>query len=547
MDTHPSIYDAAFRHWKSARTTLTRAIDDYLAASSELCDTISFTAFHFSTRYSLEQSFSAIDLELSSLQSEEEKLKQTRATLANERNRFGTLVPIRRLPPRLLAAIFAIASGRYTRHDRTASSRAVHVSPTVLASVCSSWRKLALRSPSLWSYIDIIVDSDINPRCYMQARLWVERSQNASLQVRVRGHNHYYCHNHSLVVRNEVTRLVEFLAPLMCRVHVLDLRAALDHSGIFWSVMECWIRNGSANIEKTLQVFNHFSDGWSDFSLDPPSTPASVEEFNAFFQTINRLFVRNCGISGDIVFHEGLVELHLEDINRLRSLTQQKFVAILTACPRLRILALANCWIEPSDSTISPVTLNHLHSLSLETDDLASGFAPVLPLLHVGSNALSMSLTMENDSDFIAGAKAFFSRTKVTKLCVRDRQGQTLTALLCPIPHLETLALDNCNISGWAFEQFFRSNGEVLWPRLRTLYLRDSSIDTSCLQKLVVLHPSIEKLQIYRPYAAGHGKKILTEEERGHLQELMHTVEDYDVDFTRGNGPIDAWDFVILD
>ncbi|KAG8734837.1 hypothetical protein FRC10_011380 [Ceratobasidium sp. 414] len=551
MDVHPS----AFRRWKSARTMLTCAINDYLAASAGLCDALSSPACHPPSRYSLEQMLSEIDLELSSLQLEEEKLKHTRATLANERNRSGTLAPVHKLPSEILAAIFTLSSGRYTRCDRTANLRAVHVSPTVLAEVCSSWRQLALRSPSLWSYVDVIVANKRGPHHNTQATHWVERSQNVPLYVSVRDCNPLYNNSRYTITQYHVEKLIKFLAPLMHRVHALDMSAPLDLNVMLSSVMECWIKNGSSDIEKTLQVsntFRNYSREQSYFFLEPAyNASAKIAEFNTFFGTITRLFVRNCGISKLIAFHEGLVELHLAELVPYRGPTQQQLVAMLAACPRLRILALANCWIGPSDETPSPVTLNYLQSLSLEMDDTGYGFAHVFPLLLIGSDALSMSLTLEDNPEFIAELKVLFSRTKVTTLCVRERHRQSLTALLCPIPYLETLAIDHFDIYGQAFQHCFGANSdgrnEVLWPRLHTLYLRNVSIDASCLQKLVLLHPSIKKLHIYRPFPAGTHAKFMTDEECDHLGELMDMVEDYHIDFGSGNGPIDTWDFVILE
>ncbi|KAG8737847.1 hypothetical protein FRC10_007600 [Ceratobasidium sp. 414] len=552
MDIHPS----AFQRWKSARTTLTRAIDDYLTASVELCDTLSSPACHPSSRFSLEQTLSEIDLELLSLQLEEEKLKRTRVTLASERNRSRTLAPVQKLPSEILAAIFTLSNGRYTRCDRTTDLRAAHVSPTVLAGVCSTWRQLALRSPPLWSNVYIIVGNERGPHHNAQVTLWVERSQNVPLYVTIQDCSLRYSNTQYNITQHHINKLVEFLAPLMHRVYMSDISADLEPNMMLSSIMKCWIKNGSLDIEKTLQVSNTFkdySDESSYFSLEPASdASAKVEGFNTFFGTITRLFLRNCGISEIITFHEGLVELHLEELVPYRCPTHKQFAAMLAACPRLRVLALANCWIEPSDETPSPVALNYLQSLSLETDDPRYGFALVLPLLLIGSDAMSMSLTLEDDSEFIAELKVLFSRTKVTTLCVRERHHrQSLTALLCPIPYLETLAIENFDICGQAFQHFFGANGdghnEVLWPRLHTLYLKDVSIDASCLRKLVLLHPSIKKLHIYRPCAAGKRNEFMTNKECGHLTELVDMVEDYHVNFGSGNGPIDTWDFMILE
>ncbi|KAG8700073.1 hypothetical protein FRC08_004939 [Ceratobasidium sp. 394] len=553
IDTYPSV----FKLWKSARTTLTRAIDDYLTASLGLCDALCSPVCHPSSRHSLEQTLSEIDLELLPLQSEEDKLRRMRTTLANQRNQSRTLSPIHRLPPEILATVFSISSSRYTKYDRTALSRALCVSPTVLAGVCTSWRQLALQSPSLWAYVDIVVGSDqVELRPSTQTKLWIERSRNVPLYVNLRDYSQDPGLRYTVRLYH-VMWLVKFLAPLMHRICALDINAALEPNTILSEVLECWIKSGSANVQKTLQVFNHteyLSDEPSVLLLEPTFlTPASAEEFNTFFRTVSRLSLRNCGIANQVMFHEGLVELHLEEIYGDRSPTQQEFVAMLAACPRLCALVLANCWVEPSEETPSPINLNHLQSLTLETADPELSLAPVLPLLVIGSDALAMGLTLEDNPSFIAAAEAFFNRTKVATLCVRDcGHISSLAALLsCPTPYLEILAIERFDIHGQAFRDFFGSNGgcgTVLWPHLHTLYLKELPIDASCLQKLVLIHPSIKKLYIYRPRPKERDDGLMMEEESRHLAELMHDmVEDFCIDFRSGNGPIDTWDFVVLE
>ncbi|KAG9097307.1 hypothetical protein FRC07_010813, partial [Ceratobasidium sp. 392] len=92
MDTNSGTHNGIFQHWKSARTILARAVNDYLTASAKLCDTLSSQPCS-SLRDSFEKILSGIDLELLSLQSEEEKLRQARTALANKRNKSQALTP----------------------------------------------------------------------------------------------------------------------------------------------------------------------------------------------------------------------------------------------------------------------------------------------------------------------------------------------------------------------------------------------------------------------------------------------------------------------
>ncbi|KAG8700917.1 hypothetical protein FRC08_004380 [Ceratobasidium sp. 394] len=539
MDTHSIVYDTTFRHWKSARTTLTRAINDYLIASARIYGALSSSACHPPLCHSLETTLSGIDLELPSLQLEEERLRQTRIILANERNKSRALSPVCKLPPEILATVFMIAGSRYTRRDRTASTRK-HSSPTVLASVSSSWRRIALATPSLWSYIDLTIGCLSSSVHRQRAGLWVKRSCNVLLYVDISQRGYF---DEDTAPEHEVNSLLGFLAPLMRQVCALEMSAGLGELDVLLPVLALWARHASTDIKKTLQIVGEDPFGGLNAVLGPASDGSfPAGELNSFLQSFNRLLVQNCRISETIVFHEGLVELHLQDINRLRPPTQQELVAMLATCPRLRILVLVNCWIQPSDEIPGPVTLNHLQFLTLESENLSPGFVHIFPLLAIGSEGLSMSLTLDKRCNFIDEARAFFGRTKVTRLHVWGIQGHVPLSLLpYPIPHLETLALDYFDISS------DYDYNMVLWPRLRTLYLKDPPIRVGCLQQLVQLHPSLQKLHIYRPMTDQGTKTSMTDEECAHLAESMHTVEDFKIEFDWGSRTIGTWDFVILD
>ncbi|KAG8691421.1 hypothetical protein FRC08_010182, partial [Ceratobasidium sp. 394] len=349
MDAHSGAYDDVFQRWKSARATLTRSINDYLSASNGLFEMLSLSVCHPSVRRSLEQTLVGIDLELSSLQSDEEKLKQTRTSLANARNRSRVLSPVHKLPAEILATIFEVATSRYTKRDRTASTR-THSSPTALASVSSSWRQVALGKPSLWSYIDLIVGGDMHPLSYKQPKLWVKRSCNTVLYLDIQ----QYQSDLTLdtVLNFHVASLLGFLAPLMHQVCALEMSTTLLLHDVLSSVLALWAKYPSPHIKKTLQIVDGNYDARDlDIVLDPASDGSfSADKFNSFLQSFNRLLVQSCSISESVIFHEGLVELHLEDTSH----HQQQLVAMLATCPRLRVLALVNCWIEPSEEIPDP-------------------------------------------------------------------------------------------------------------------------------------------------------------------------------------------------
>ncbi|KAG8737434.1 hypothetical protein FRC10_008188 [Ceratobasidium sp. 414] len=279
----------------------------------------------------------------------------------------------------------------------------------------------------------------------------------------------------------------------MHRIRALEIDATQGALDMLSSVLPFWAKHGPKSVKRTLQIVD-YTYGSSD-RIGAPHCP-----------------------------------------------TQQELAAMLATAPRLRELVLANCWIEPSEEIPNPVTLNHLQFLSLESQSESHGFVHVLPLLAIGSEGLSMSLTLDEECDFIDEARAFFGRTKVTRLHVWAIQGYIpLSMLLYPIPHLETLALDNFEIPNEYTHTL------VPLPRLHTLYLKDPLTDARSLQQLVQPQRSLKKLHIYRPYTGREPESSMTAEECAHLAESMHMVEDFKIEFDWGSRTIGTWDFVILD
>ncbi|KAG8776975.1 hypothetical protein FRC12_000596 [Ceratobasidium sp. 428] len=449
MDIDSKNHDEPFRRWKIAQNDFSRALSDFQAASTDFCNALS-TSIHSFSRSPLEQTLTALDLELPSLQAYEERLKTTRATLTIERNKSKVLNPIHSLPSEILATIFSVSIGQYTRYDRSRAIKFGHASPTTISGVCSLWRRIALETRSLWSHIDITVGGKWKPQ-FEHARLWSQRSRDLLLYIAVRDFPPGELHSRSGVQAYRIRALIEFLAPLMPRVRVLDVWLVADSHNMLLSIIGCWIENALQVPGKILQLRNVLHKHRPAIELSPDTIGSiSPEAFNAFFDTVSRVSLLNCCFRGPVVFSAALVELHLEQLNEPYTPSQQDLAAMLATSPRLRILVLSDCCIQPSEGTPDPVVLNHLQSLSLEHigEPGHSGFEYVFPLLDIGSETLDMSLTLDDDPDFVIEAESFFSRTRVTRLFVRDiGLSLSLSVLLFPMPYLQTLGIEGCSIS----------------------------------------------------------------------------------------------------
>ncbi|KAK1215003.1 hypothetical protein PQX77_022414 [Marasmius sp. AFHP31] len=103
---------------------------------------------------------SAIDDKLEHLERAVFVLKQERIRIAGVVGKYRRMLrPIHKLPPELLTRIFLLSVDKSDVHDYASllvqlpSSLNPSQHPWALSQVCQSWRKLALSSPTLWSFL----------------------------------------------------------------------------------------------------------------------------------------------------------------------------------------------------------------------------------------------------------------------------------------------------------------------------------------------------------------------------------------------------------
>ncbi|QRV97045.1 F-box-like protein [Ceratobasidium sp. AG-Ba] len=548
MDTHPDIYTQAARHWKLARDALSHAIDDFLDASDNLYNVLAIPSHTPTSYHSLTQTFLSIDSELRLLRMDVDKLAQTHLALCRERNKSKTLVPVHRLPQEILSTMMIAACARLTRSDREYDNQR-YSSPFTLSSVCSSWRQVALNTPRIWSFIDVIAESQ-TPRddTYRLPALLVERSGNAPLYFSVRDDTNPRIKDIRALNNSELQDLIDFLEPLMPRVCVLDIASYEPPTEIIPDILAMWVENHSPHLRKSLYVQDFYLKNLDAYEVGAtPDTPLSEVQFNEFFQSVNRLVAQSCSISPTLTGNAGLVDLHLKDIDESYALAQTTLARLLSQCPNLETLVLLDCWVNESETTPNPVPLMKLKSISLEFYDEPDSITHVLPLLGASSNLLDVSLSWGNTPQFILEAKSFFKRTRILRLYAATNgdgdNGLSPVALLCPLPYLEELVISRFDLySEEPLTTLSINMGSNLWPRLHTLYLNDSKTDPGFVSKLVKLAPSLQFLYCYQLFRT-HREDDLSDDELESFQRLMAQGAPH-ISFQDHEPPRRAWVFV---
>ncbi|QRW11603.1 F-box-like protein [Ceratobasidium sp. AG-Ba] len=548
MDSHPDIYNVAIVHWKSTRDALSRAIDEFLAASHTLQEILALPSHTPGSYHSLTQMIVSVNSELDSIRLDAEKLARAHLSLSRERNRSEALVPVHRLPQEILSTMMIAACARLTRSDREYDNQR-YSSPFTLSSVCSSWRQVALNTPRIWSFIDVIAESQ-TPRddTYRLPMLLVERSGNAPLYLSVWDDTNPRIKDIRALNNSELQDLIDFLEPLMPRVCVLDIASYEPPTEIIPDILAMWVENHSPHLRKSLYVQDFYLKNLDAYEVGAtPDTPLSEVQFNEFFQSINRLVAQSCSISPTLTGNAGLVDLHLKDIDESYALAQTTLARLLYQCPNLETLVLLDCWVNESETTPNPVPLMKLKSISLEFYDEPDSITHVLPLLGASSNLLDVSLSWANTPQFILDARSFFQRTRILRLYAatngHDDNGLSPVALLCPLPYLEELVITRFDLHNEEpLTTLSIGMGSDLWPRLHTLYLNNSKTDPGFVSKLVKLAPSLQFLYCYQLFRTCN-EEDLSDDELESFQRLMAQGAPH-ISFQDREPPRRAWVFV---
>ncbi|KAG8769703.1 hypothetical protein FRC12_004797 [Ceratobasidium sp. 428] len=420
---------ATLKDWKTARKLLAEAIRSY----QDVCVTLrTFCALEPRESH-LADILTTIDSELVSLEEHESTLLHERTLLCAIRNRSPTLVHINRLPLDVLIRIFELSITYCTRNS--------HFRWSHLSDVCTSWRRLAIHTPSLWSHVDI--DPIIS---FSHVQLLLSRSQNHAISVHI--HEGSGCshedtdsvdgsHGH-----NFVEQLVQILKPHIHRVHALGIKpiACIPTSGL--AVLRLWLEHGDPALSKSLSL--HLTRG--DLSvIDQEDEDGSEDERHLadsenakqMLQSISAIRFYSDYIPWNGVVYSSLVELHLENPPMPIGISAQQIYEVLSSSsPILEVLKLGSiaassegAWVNPE-----PIVLTCLKVLGLIR--IRSRCLPILLAMMTLPTECSVALQECENSDELQG---FFSRSRIVNLEWRSSNTNRVPAILSLLPRLPCL------------------------------------------------------------------------------------------------------------
>lgn len=264
---------------------------------------------------------------------------------------------INTLPFEILASIFniLIEASIYARSIGDNSYGSVDY-PTSISGVCAHWRRVAIGTPHLWSYIEVI-STDGQPQTLERVHVGLERSQNSPLQLQLRLGRGRRLSSYSSIrhIREQMISIARSCAPrvhsLALRFHYLDF--AVDALSALLS------EQPEPSIRKLALCQTRFSIS--------PIKPLPQNDWDRLLKPLHALHLEGANIELNSIPCRNLVELRLTPPPNELSLVQ--LVQFLESNPGLCSVVLNGFRRAtiPSPSEIQSIKLPSLRSIQLST------------------------------------------------------------------------------------------------------------------------------------------------------------------------------------
>ncbi|KAG9095483.1 hypothetical protein FS749_010383 [Ceratobasidium sp. UAMH 11750] len=496
-------YDEARQRLQSARSILSRAVQDYLSASQLVRTTCSATPQSSSEPLAgREETLLSIDAELSTLLLEGTIIKTAHQILTDTRNQSKMVAPIYLLPSEILARIFSEAACNCTNVTTYGPVPPI-LSPVTLSAVCRQWRTVAADHRSLWTHLDLEVHQSYTDYDWSPSEVWRERSQGAPLFVTIRQpvvdddtgsdteHDGHY-------PASMITSLIDFLLPLMCQVFSLTLILGWPRKAIAERVLGCWAECVTPGRAKVLKVYTNPEYGF--LRILP------LLKFHHSLPSLETICFCNTVPSWPSWDISNLTDLHLhaELSDSYWSMTQFELGFMLASCPKLQNLTLNGLDIQESWGLApNPAVLNELQVLDIGCTK-TSVLVSVLDAINPGDTELRLDIclfyTCVDPHDALPAVRLFVNRSNVETLRWACYGEPCCASQFGPFPHVRTLAFQHGYFSDLAkvsdadqglktyVNQRPTDSQAVLWPDLQELQLYDCVLEKEHLYGLISLH-----------------------------------------------------------
>jgi hypothetical protein len=407
---------------------------------------------------------------------------------------------INNLPLELLSLIFitVVDLSLYTRAIRDESYGLTDY-PTLLASVCAHWRRVAISIPKLWSYVDFTRDNSLQN--LEHAKLYLGRSQNLPLRMRIgafdaadRDYSGPFIdelpdnvdERVASLIRANASRLQSLVLNYTDTDFATDVLSILLSQGTEHSLQELALRRDSTVVYESQSLL-------AQDKLDQLLKPLHALYLEGLALDLSRV---NCG---------DLVELHL--VNPTNTLTVAQLSHILNSNPRLRAIKLSGLEFHTRASpNAQAIRLPSLRSLELR--HVGEAFLNcLLQVVVPGPHELDLRLVCSSlsklDEPTVRNTLVSFLRRASVKSLDFSGRWISLCPILTYLPHLQQLSLSVCDVKSGTFDGVEHAASTLV--KLHTINLiecrlEDDSVLDPGLRVLLTL-PSLRRI---RHIGCGH-------------------------------------------
>ncbi|KAG8795835.1 hypothetical protein FRC12_008988 [Ceratobasidium sp. 428] len=473
MSVPLSPINSAFQSWKAAHDQLGNSITAYVTACTHLHYTLSFArpSYHDGHDF-FDAGLLEIDNKLPECEGYKQILDDGVHNLQKARNLSFSLASINILPQPLLLRIFAmVIDSESIKETALPLPRQMQRHPMLtLSSVCTSWRNLALESPSFWSTI-VFHRED---RESQLARLSLTRAGDAPLDVYV-----------TLPPDSQYDWL-SILSPKRDQIRTLDI--VLQKVSSLPLVLALWPRDSFAPSLRTLSVKIVRSVACHD-KPTPQVLPDGVH--GSFLQNLTSFSLCGGGFDWDSAAFVGLEHLQIAWAT-CSAPTLSQLIGMLRASPRLRTLCLTDPGFTDSEvEEYQPVYLPHLQKLSLMR--IKYPFAvqrQLISLLFPGSLPLALHIEwfgLSSEPDNAEILSQLFRRSNVQSMYFYNKIARDdMFNLFSALPDLRLLLCSKSEITEILETLSHRANPNNLTPtsslpcpQLRSLYFHKCKLNTT--------------------------------------------------------------------
>ncbi|CAE6398214.1 unnamed protein product [Rhizoctonia solani] len=503
LPTEP--YEDVIKKLNKASGTLSLAIDRYAQACGEL-------AYCFEAGGSAAQVLiNSAKRELLKLVSYDQKYYQAKIPLRRVRNQCPELVPIHTLPFEIMSRVLCSINYCYMSKGTTdfCGSRNASTTPETYLQVCSWWRRVAMKSPQLWTHIDLTSSERCRVRVLERARLFAAQAGWSQLGIHISAGSDIH---HLETIGHE---LVDFCAALSTRIQSLELTCSTAIGAIkylFESLLPVAVIPGTVTrlcistgaIPPDLLFFAPANQRRST-EISPSrgvKLPTITQnQLEAFLRPINRLRLDCIYPYWTSEAYSGLVELRLTGRQRSNHgaiISDHQLANVLQASPSLQFFHYGlEIRREKTLYTPDSVKLDKLEVLRLEKlhpDSQASVLLMITPGVKDLQVAIKLRDNLTSEASHHNALSHFLSRSPGVRLYL---EGVGLNfepfELLRKSTSLDVLVLQDFILGA----QYINQPDARNYSQIRALYAIRCRFTWGGFQNLIEFH-SVQKLVSYR-------------------------------------------------